>query len=165
MCFMEIRPAEMKDLDKIMQVYASARRYMAENGNPNQWTDGYPRRELIVSDIESGCSFVAVEGGEVHAVFAFMEGEEPTYAKIYDGHFLNDAPYGTIHRIASDGTLRGVFSACLDFCFSRINNIRIDTHEQNKIMRRLVKANGFTYCGIIYVPNGARRAYQRINDK
>lgn len=162
---MEIRKSEMKDIDDIMRIYASARRYMAENGNPNQWTDGYPRRSLVTEDIEKGRSFVMEENGEIHAAFVFIIGIEPTYSRIDGGKFLNDAPYGTIHRLAGDGTFRGVFKACLDFCFRRIDNIRVDTHEDNMIMRKLIEKNGFTYCGIIYVRNGSRRAYQRINSR
>ena len=160
---MKIRQTEMNDLDDVMRIYASARHYMAENGNPNQWTDGYPERSAVINDIEKGRSFVMEENGGIHAVFVFIIGIEPTYSRIDGGKFLNDAPYGTIHRLASDGTFRGVFRACLDFCFRRIDNIRVDTHEQNMIMRSLIEENGFTYCGIIYVRNGSRLAYQKIN--
>ena len=33
---MEIRKAVPKDLDIILKMYEEARRFMAENGNPNQ---------------------------------------------------------------------------------------------------------------------------------
>ena len=43
------------------------------------------------------------------------------------------------------------------------DNIRIDTHKDNKIMQGLLERHGFSYCGIIYLLNGAPRlAYQRL---
>ena len=44
-----------------------------------------------------------------------------------------------------------------------IFNIRIDTHEKNASMRRMVEKNGFKKTGIIYVEDGSPRyAYQLI---
>ncbi len=40
--------------------------------------------------------------------FAFILGEDPTYQQI-DGAWLNDQPYGTIHRIAGNGKIKGTF--------------------------------------------------------
>ena len=31
-----VRPAVLEDLDRILEIYAEARRFMAENGNPTQ---------------------------------------------------------------------------------------------------------------------------------
>ena len=39
---MFIRYAEEKDIKRILKIYESARKYMAENGNPSQWRDNYP---------------------------------------------------------------------------------------------------------------------------
>ena len=45
-----IRKAELKDLPKLNELYEAARRYMRENGNPDQWGIGYPNDELIIED-------------------------------------------------------------------------------------------------------------------
>lgn len=157
-----IRLAETKDLDAIMKVYAAARAYMALSGNPHQWgDDGYPHRGLLEEDIEKRRLYVIEEGGTVHAVFAFMLGDDPTYAYIEDGQWPNQKPYGTIHRIASDGQIKGMFTKAFDFCRSRIDEIRIDTHHDNKTMQHVVTKHGFVRCGIIYLENGDPRiAYQ-----
>ena len=157
-----IRLAETKDLDAIMKVYDAARAYMAASGNPHQWgDDGYPHRDLLESDIKQRHLYVIEEDGAVHAVFAFMFGDDPTYAYIEDGHWPNSKPYGTIHRIASDGRIKGMFTRAFDYCRSRINEIRIDTHHDNKTMQHVVTKHGFVRCGIIYLENGAPRiAYQ-----
>ena len=101
------------------------------------------------------------EEGRVEAVFSLIYGEDPTYRKIYEGKWLNDKPYATIHRIASMGHIKGVSSKCIEFSIKKYGNIRVDTHEDNKIMQRVLEKNGFCKCGIIYVANGTSRlAYQ-----
>ncbi len=156
-----IRLAKYEDLDAIMQIYAIAKKYMVENGNATQWRASYPSREMLKNDIQNQQLFVYAESNIIHGVFAFIIGQEETYVTIEDGSWKNDAPYGTIHRIASDGAVRGVFSRCLDFCKEHITNLRIDTHHDNHTMRHLIEKHGFEKCGIIYVQDGTRRiAYQ-----
>ncbi len=73
----------------------------------------------------------------------------------------DDDTYGTIHRLAGDGSAKGIATLCNEFCKKRINNIRLDTHQNNKAMQHLLKKNGFHECGIIYVADGSPRvAYQ-----
>ncbi len=157
-----IRLAEKKDLDAIDKVYEAARAYMAASGNPHQWgDDGYPHRDLLEEDIELRRLYVIEEEGAVHAAFAFMLGDDPTYGFIEDGQWPNQKPYGTIHRIASDGHIKGIFTRAFDFCRSRIDEVRIDTHHDNKTMQHVVTKHGFHRCGIIYLENGDPRiAYQ-----
>ena len=134
---------------------------MRDMGNPDQWGDDWPPDELAAEDIEQGLSYVVEDGGRVHGVFALILGEDPTYAYIEDGSWLDDEPYGTIHRIASDGQSHGVLAACIDFCLGVIGNLRIDTHADNALMHHAVKKVGFVRCGIIYLENGdPRTAYQ-----
>ena len=105
------RGANRFELDQIMDIYARARAFMAENGNPTQWGDSYPPRELIEEDILSNRLFVCVINGELEAVFAFVLGEDPTYKVIENGQWLSDGPYGTLHRLASAGwSLTGALS-------------------------------------------------------
>jgi RimJ/RimL family protein N-acetyltransferase len=160
---MEIRKAEEKDLEKILQLYAAAREQMKRNGNPTQWGDHRPSEAVIRADLEAGNSYVLEEEGILCGVFAFIPGVEPTYQRIEEGKWLNEEPYGTIHRVASDGTKRGVMRECLRYCEAQCSNIRIDTHRDNSIMQHLLKKYGFQLCGIIYVEDGTPRlAYQKI---
>ncbi len=153
----------MADLGEIMEIYACARRFMAENGNPNQWINGHPARELIQGDIEAGKSCVAESGGGLAGVFYFAVEAEPAYAKIFDGAWLNDAPYGVIHRVASNGKAKGVLARCVEWCMERCDNLRIDTHADNIVMQKALLKLGFEYCGKIFMKNGAERmAYQKI---
>lgn len=156
-----IRPARMEDMEEILRVYETARRYMREHGNPTQWGDDYPAQALLEEDIRRRQLYVDEEKGAVHGVFAFILGEDPTYAVIEDGGWKDDAPYGTIHRVAGDGAAGGVFARCLAFCLGLCGNIRIDTHRDNRTMRHLIEKSGFARCGIIHVEDGSPRiAYQ-----
>ncbi len=75
----------------------------------------------------------------------------------------DNSPYGTIHRVASDGSEKGVFESIVAFARERHKHLRIDTHEQNTTMQHVIQKNGFEYCGIIYLANGdARRAYEWV---
>ena len=61
-----IRKAVRADLDPVMEVYASARRFMKETGNPTQWGDDFPPRELIDGRIHRGELYVLVQEGAIH---------------------------------------------------------------------------------------------------
>ena len=157
-----VRTACLEDLPRIFEIYARARRFMAENGNPTQWGSNKPSEELLREDIRQRRLQVAVSGGEIHGVFYFFIGEDPTYCRIDGGAWLSEAPYGTSHRIASDGC-GGVFSACLQWCLAQIRHLRIDTHRNNLVMQHVVQKHGFSYRGIIYVEDGSERiAFERL---
>lgn len=160
---MIIRKTTERDLARIAEIYESAKRFMRETGNPNQWNQGTPNIDTARADMERGVGYVAEEDGEIVATFMFTLEGEPTYAKIYDGEWLNDAPYGVIHRIAVAEQGRGIIGFCIDECFKRYQNLRIDTHRDNLPMQRALLKRGFVYCGIIYLENGDERlAYQKI---
>ena len=108
-------------------------------------------------------AYVIVEQNRICGVFAFFTGIEPTYQLIENGTWQNDAPYGTVHRIAGNGQCKGILAETLSFCEKQINNIRIDTHDDNKIMQHLLAKYGYQKCGYIYVEDGSRRiAYQKV---
>lgn len=157
-----IRPATPADLDRLMEIFEAARRFMASTGNPNQWINGYPQRGLIAEEISNGHCYVCENAeGKAIGTFCFVPSPDPNYARIEDGAWLNGAPYHVIHRLASDGSGKGIFKACIAWCASHDSNLRADTHADNKVMQHLLEENGFVRCGIIYVANGTPRiAYQ-----
>jgi len=148
---MTIRKSGAGDIDEILLIYSDARRFMRDNGNPAQWKDGYPPREMIEHDIKTGKSYLCAGDNGAAAVFRFDTGRDPDY-EVIDGAWLNSAPYGVVHRIASRQKGAGEF--CLRWCLGQCGNIRIDTHKDNIPMRCLLAKLGFTYCGIIRVLNG-----------
>lgn len=158
------RLATMADLEVIMRLVDEARGIMRSCGNVNQWVHGYPSRETISRDIDNGHCFLCVEqgSGEVLASFAFIPGPEPTYREIFEGAWLDDKPYHVVHRLASTASSHGIFNDVMDYCMGVAGNLRIDTHRDNVIMRHVIERYGFTYCGIIYLADGAERlAFQK----
>lgn len=153
-----IREAKETDIACLMKIFDRARMFMAANGNPDQWIDGYPSESLIIREIAAGHCFVICNGmGEPEGTFCFIIGDDPTYSVIENGSWLNNRTYGTIHRLASGGRMRGIGKACIDWCAARIPELRADTHRANLPMQRLLKSNGFLECGIIYTHNGTER--------
>lgn len=158
-----IRPAVKADFGPVMEIYALARQFMRENGNPSQWGDHFPPAELIRADIEAGWLYVLEECGVLHGVFALIDGPDPSYAVIEGGSWLSPSPYAVIHRVAGDGRVGGVFRRCLAFCRERRLHLRIDTHRDNKVMQHLIETSGFQKCGVIHVADGSPRiAYEYL---
>lgn len=177
---MNIRKSTEKDYENILNIYAEARAFMAEHGNPNQWGTTRPSEKQVWTDIKNKNSYVCEEDGKIHTVFFYREGEDPTYAEIYEGAWpksgsskpsgiltscdLIHSPYtyGVVHRIASTGKRKGSASYCLNWALEQCGCLRIDTHHDNKVMQNLLKKNGFQYCGMIHLEDGSPRlAYQK----
>lgn len=154
---MFIRKALKDETTSIMQIYDKARTFMRENGNMNQWTNGYPSRSIIESDIENGNLHVVLDEGELVGVFGFSIGDDPTYNAIEGGSWHYSDGYGVIHRIASNGKAKGVAKAAFDHCLGKIGHLRIDTHEDNIPMQNALEGYGFRKCGTIHIADGSPR--------
>lgn len=159
-----IRKTTIEDIANILRIFESARDYMRSNHNPNQWNGNYPGEDDVLKDITQGHSYVGIDSeGEIIMTFAFIKGEDQTYNTIYEGKWLNNEEYGTIHRIASNGKAGGVLKVACDYCFNETNNIRIDTHKDNNPMLKALDNLGFVKCGIILCRDGSPRiAFQKI---
>lgn len=159
-----VRPSVPEDLPRLMEIYRQGREIMLSCGDLNQWKPGYPTEDIIRGDISRGFSHAVVQDGTIVGVFAFIPGKDPTYSTVYGGSWIeDDSPYATIHRLASTAGSHGVAEACFDWCWQQIHNLRIDTHEDNVIMRHCIEKAGFRYCGVIHLLNGdPRLAYQKI---
>ena len=162
---MFIRKATASDVAAADEIYSSAKRFMKESGNPNQWSGDHPNGEDVRLGIEKGVSYVCEDEGEIIATFHFeTDADDPTYHKIYNGEWISDAPYAVIHRIAVKYHGKGIVDFCFDECFKNFSNIRIDTHRDNIPMQKCLIRNGFEYCGIIHLESGDERmAYQKIS--
>lgn len=148
-----IHHAKISDLPRIMDIYAFARKFMAEHGNPRQWgPTNWPSEDRIRKDIAEEKLYVCANATGIVGVFYFDYGHdiEPTYRNI-DGHWIGDEDYGVVHRIASDGSVKGVGSFCIGWAFCRCRHLRMDTHPDNIVMQNLLMKLGFKECGIIHV--------------
>ena len=100
--------------------------------------------------------------GDIVAAFSFIVGNDPTYDVIYDGRWLNDAPYGVVHRMVSSGKVSRIGEYCMQWCYEQCGNIRVDTHHENIVMQNLLIRLGYTRCGIILLADGRERiAFQK----
>lgn len=157
----QIRKAVWADFDRILEIYRIAREFMAKTGNPTQWGTHYPPVSMLEADIPAGNLYV-VEDDLIHGVFAYFTEPDPTYGYIEDGAWLDHSPYGTIHRVAGDGS-GGIFTAVLQFAMEQNPHVRIDTHADNKVMQHVLEKHGFQRTGIIYLEDGDPRiAFERV---
>ncbi len=160
---MNIRKAFSKDLTDIIEIYSIARNFMKNNGNPLQWANGYPQNSIIQQDIKSGNLYVIEDDAGISGVFALIKGKDPTYEIIKNGKWLSNSDYYTIHRVASNGRIKGIVKATVDFAQKQNKHLRIDTHAQNTVMQNALIKAGFKYCGIIFLENGEERlAYEFV---
>lgn len=151
-----IRLATLEDLSIIKDIYAHARSFMASTGNPNQWGSSYPSEELLLEDISKNELYVCYDESGIYAVFVFFMHIDETYNYI-EGAWLNNDDYGVIHRIASSGIKKGMFSEVYEYVTKFSANIRIDTHHDNLVMQKVLNKHGFIKCGVIYLKNGNPR--------
>ena len=164
---MEIRHSTEADFDRIMKIYEYARKFMADNGNPNQWgPTNWPPEQLIHNDIACGKGYVCVHENRVVGTFFFEAGEdiEPTYRHIENGEWLSGGAYGVVHRLAGDGSVKGIGKFCLDWAYGQCGHLRVDTHGDNAVLQNLLAKAGFTHCGTIYVEEDSypRLAYEKL---
>ena len=145
-----IRLATERDLPRIYEVYAVARQLMAQTGNPTQWGSHYPPHDMLCADVPAGNLWVVERDGVIHAAFALVFGEDPSYGYIENGAWRRNDPYAAIHRVGSDGT-GGIFGEVIAFCREKCEYLRIDTHHDNRVMQHVVQKYGFCESGVVYM--------------
>ena len=164
---MNIRKSTPDDIGLILSMYDHSRKVMREDGNMTQWV-GYPTTADIEEDIERGVSYIIEECRGVQGraggggTFALVPGEDPTYAYIDHGHWIDErTPYATLHRLAALPGASGIANVAFRYAKEHFDHLRVDTHHDNRPMSHILEKEGFVYCGIIYMPDGAPRdAYE-----
>ncbi len=170
----KIRHAVTSDVPRMLEIYSFARAFMAEHGNPRQWgMTGWPPREVLEKDVAAGKSYVCEAEGRVAGTFYFDAGPhvERSYDDITDGAWLGEKKYGeagntygVVHRLASDGSVKGVGTFCLDYAYDQSRHLRVDTHPDNAVMQALLEKLGFVRCGIVHAAedDDPRIAYEKV---
>ena len=130
---------------------------MRSTGNLNLWSGGYPDDEVLRQDIEAGRFYAVTYDGQICGCFMLCDGPDPTYHRIYDGAWGSHSSYGVMHRVASNGTQKGILALCMAFARQRYDHLRIDTHADNIPMQRALAAQGFAHRGTIFLANGDPR--------
>lgn len=167
------RVALINDIDQVMIAVEDAREFLKEQGN-GQWQDGYPNRDDFINDIKNKRLFVIEDDNNpsiIVGVCALTYYEE-AYHHLYEGEWLTDLPYMVMHRVAIRKDYRGkgygkrLFQLFIDQAkVEGYKSLRIDTHENNKVMIHLISSFGFTYCGkAILPPNKDRMLFEKVID-
>lgn len=166
---MKFRKTTIADIADIMQIIAQAQAYLKSQGI-DQWQNNYPNPDTIRNDIDNDNSYVLEMDGLIVGTAAIVFTGDRNYDVIYDGEWLSCGEYAAIHRIAVAAEYKGSGLASViikdveHMCADRnIHSIRVDTHEKNTSMQRLLQKNDFQYCGIIYLEDGSKRiAFEKI---
>jgi GNAT superfamily N-acetyltransferase len=166
---MEFRKAERAQIESIMGIIRKARAYFKEQGI-NQWQEDYPNEDTIRQDIALEQSYVLLTDNEIVATASVSFDGEKTYGTIYEGAWISNQEYAVIHRMAVSDARKGqglaseIIGQVACLCLEKgVYSIRVDTHEDNRPMRRTLEKNKFTFCGIICLADGNRRmAYEKM---
>lgn len=166
---MVFRQAKDTDAKEIMSIIVEAQAYLKREGI-NQWQNGYPNLESVYCDISKGKAYVIVANEQIIASAALSFNDEKTYDAIYEGQWINEGSYGVIHRVAVAEACKGsgiagrLFEHLERMCKANgAKSIKIDTHEHNKSMQRLLEKLEFQKCGIIYLADGNKRiAFEKL---
>lgn len=154
-----VRMGTIGDAAASLEILDAARRFMRENGNATQWAGNYPALDDVLADIGHDAFMVCEDTGtgEIVATFCMQTRPEHTYTEIFEGAWIDQMPYGTIHRLASKYHGQGIGMHCLRWAQEHFGTLRIDTHADNKPMQAVLGRAGFVRCGIIYVEDGTPR--------
>lgn len=179
MTSIEVRKAELSDLDRVMEVLGDGRAALGALGI-DQWQQGYPSEDVVLRDISAGSCWVAVpdQEGVIMATACITLDGEPIY-DVIDGEWLTESTssnpaYATVHRVAvsSQGARRGL--ARLLFAHAEqiareagYRSVRVDTHAGNIRMRTLLPSLGYSQCGVVMLadpkePTRERTAYEKV---
>ena len=147
---MEFIPANKQYLQDLCRVTDEAKAQLKGLGI-DQWQKGYPSREVWEQDFVNQTGLLAVEDGKVLAACAYLTSHDPSYTTI-DGAWLTGdiRAYGSLHRVCvaqeakGQGVVGQLFAHACDLARGAgLPSVRIDTHEGNVVMRRMLEKNGF----------------------
>ena len=166
---MTFRKTTYTDIPAVFTIIHQAQNYL-KSQQIDQWQNGYPNEHSLAADIDHEYSYVMEENGTIVGTLALIFDPEPTYARIYEGNWkTGHTSYATLHRVAVADQWKGnsiagkMLAEVEHIChLHHVDSIRMDTHRENISMQRMMQKNGFTYCGIIYLEDGAERlAFER----
>ena len=102
-----IRPATAHDLDALDGIYAHARRFMAQTGNPTQWGPNEPSREELAASINAGTLFVGTNEDNARAQPLSLSPRRspPTSTSIHTVPSLSASRTAQRHRISENELL------------------------------------------------------------
>ena len=148
-----LRKTKKDELEFVMMTIEEGREFLKEQG-VNQWQHGSPSRDMIINDINEGISYIYEKSGKLvaTAMLTTFDGDYENYPTLWS----ENSSYLAIHRLATVKKYRaqGIAREFLRtiYLFAKSQNIkylRIDTHLDNKIMRKFLSRFGFKEKGLI----------------
>ncbi len=164
---MEFKKAEMSDLKDSLSLIDQAKEYL-KNSGVDQWQKGYPNEDTIYNDILKGNAYILKYNDDTASYVCISFDGEESYKSI-QGKWKSIQPYAVIHRLAVSSKYRGkglakeIFKEAEKLChIKNIHSIKIDTDNDNTIMKQLLTKNGYSYCGVIRFDNSDKIAYEKL---
>lgn len=167
---MIFRKTKFEDINDVLKIIDDAKNYFKDN-NIDQWQKGYPNKEIIEQDIINKEGYVLIDNDtNIIGTLSLSFRGEPTYKEIYNGKWLTNNDFGVLHRVAVDIKYKGkglaniMISEAEKIAKSKgFKSLRVDTHENNIPMQRVLNKSNFKRCGNIYLIDGDERiAYEKI---
>lgn len=160
---MQFRKAKIEDLPVMMGIIEEAQASLKALGI-NQWQNGYPSKEVIENDINNHNAYVLTDNNTITGMATVIFNNEPTYDVIYNGKWLSINDFVVVHRLAvsEKEKKKGIASKIIGEVSrlaktKNISSFKIDTHEGNYPMQRMLMKNGFVKCGTIILKDGNPR--------
>lgn len=165
----EIKLLTTTNMEDILKITDENKLYLKQHGI-DQWQNGYPNEQSFLEDIKQQSLYGLFEEDILLGFFMLSFEREPSYTTIVDGSWKQEGSYGVLHRVCLSNQSKGKGYAQKLIKFSEIealkrdiNALRIDTHEDNNSMRKLLDVMNFEYCGKIALLDGSiRLAFEKI---
>lgn len=164
---MELKVATANNIPRIMELIEQAKVFLKNKG-VDQWQKGYPDQACIVQDITAHKGYLCVSKQSIIGYLCIDFDGEPAYSEL-NGRWLSLDPYVVVHRLTLDNTIKGqglasrVFQLVEDLSRARkVHSFKVDTDNDNTIMKHLLEKNGFQYCGTICFDNSEKIAYEKL---
>ncbi len=94
-----IRLAKFTDISFILEIIKDAVNFLKEHNIP-QWQNNYPNEDVIKADINRQTLYLYWLDNKAIGMINIALAKDPQYDLIYQGAWLNNLPYATIHRLA-----------------------------------------------------------------
>ena len=136
-----IRKAEVRDLDRIMEIIKATIEEMKTYGN-TQWDENYPQKNDFIGDVESESLYVSEENGELYGFICANFVEPDEYKDI---NWESNEKCLILHRMSINPKYRNQGTATKLIKFAEktakengVNYIKTDTYSINKKMNTLL---------------------------
>ena len=164
---LNFRKAKETDKELIWEIIGQGILRRQKDGS-NQWQDGYPNIETIVTDIQKDYGYVWESDEKIIGYAAIIFEIEPAY-EVIEGNWLSDNPYVVIHRVvvSEDFIGRGVAKLIFDdleniALSKKIFSIKVDTNFDNAAMLKILEKLNYSYCGEVHFRGSPRKAFEKI---